>query len=124
MTKWCQSCAAVATFSDDHQSSESPTIGHRDRAPQDSIRCVTRILLEAGRETVVLLTCPVGGTRIIELRNPLYEKKRIAVGNGIGEVRLTVPFNIKVANLARPAPVKVLEVELRETDGRAPGFER
>ncbi len=78
------------------------------------------------------IACRVGCTRIIEPLNPLYEKELITVGNGIAEVWPNVSFNIKVANIcsapvwvarneklafARPAPFKVLEDELRETEG-------
>ncbi len=77
------------------------------------------------------VTCPVGGVRILEPLSSIYDTKRVALSNGVINVRPNVPLKVKVANFgntevtlskgerlgfAIEAPVKVLAVEFGSSE--------
>ncbi len=77
---------------------ESPEVGARARAPQNSVRVSQRALLAHGSEMNVQVTCPVGGVRILEPLSSIYDTKRVSLRNGVIDVRPIVPFKVKVAH--------------------------
>ncbi len=72
--------------------------GARARAPQNSVRMSQRALFAPGSETIVPVTCPVGGVPILEPLSSITDAKRVALSNGVIDVRINVPFKVKAAN--------------------------
>ncbi len=86
---------------------EPKEVGSRKRAPQDFIRVTQQISLPARAETVVPVSSPVHGLRLLEPHEPLYERRRVSVAHGKVEVRLHTPFNVRVANFGEERVVLV-----------------
>lgn len=79
---------------------ESTTLPVRAAPSRNIIRCVKRIALSPQSETNVLVSCDVGGTRLIESLPDLYGKKMVAMANRVAEIQPQFPFVVRVANLS------------------------
>ncbi len=65
------------------ETAELKEVGPRKRAPQDFIRVTQRISLPARAETVVPLSSPVHGLRLLDPHEPLRKRRRVSVAHGI-----------------------------------------
>ncbi len=97
----------LAPVPTEDQTSEPKEVGPRKRAPQDFIRVTQGISLPARAETVVPVSNPVHGLRLLEPHEPLYERRRVSVAHRIVEVRPHTPFNVEVAKVGEEKVVLV-----------------
>lgn len=79
---------------------EPKELRNRNPAPTNLIRCAKRVILDPNSETNVLVSCDVGGTRLLEPMLDLYGKSMVTMANGVADVRPRVPFVVRVANLS------------------------
>eukprot|EP00171_Calliarthron_tuberculosum_P021901 IDg21901t1 len=89
-----------AVIPTDRDTSEVKTIRPRNATPRNLIRCAQRVVLPPRSETNVLVSCALGGTRMLESFPNLYGNKMVAIANGVAQVRPHVPFVVRVANLS------------------------
>lgn len=64
------------------------------------VRVAQRIVLAPESETNVLVSCSRTGTCFTETNDDLYNKKSLAMANGIVDIRKGIPFIVRVANFS------------------------
>ena len=84
-----------------------PIVGTREtteikptRPREGLVRVAARIILPPGSETVVKAVTVVTGEKILSSRDKLYQKRQVALTNGIIKVQTHLPFLVKVANFS------------------------
>lgn len=79
----------------------------KDQVTDNLLRVTKMVVIPPGTEQVVRVSTPCRGLRFLETRPDIYDRKRVAMSNGLAGVRPNVPFDVKVANFShRPQTLR------------------
>ena len=95
-------------------------------SPNRFLKVAKGVCLPPLSETVVLASCSLQGTHLLESLDQLYDRKKVTLSNGVANLRSNVPLRVRVANfsdkavylhkneklgIAIPAPTDIMTIE-------------
>ena len=69
-------------------------------SPNRFLNVVKGVCLPPLSETVVLASCSLQGTHLLECLDQLYDRKKVTLSNGVANIRSNVPLRVRVANFS------------------------
>ena len=82
---------------------EKKILGKRSLSGFNAIRLTEPITIPPHAQTYARVTCNHQGLRLVEMRQELWDKKRVAVASGVSKVKPNVPFLVQIANFSNKA---------------------